>query len=108
MAGTSPVWVPPRVQLIFSVAGTKYDGIATAEATKVNGILHLGFGTGERANMNCNSTTDGCTLFNRYYILKDRDVWETATPSTIDGRGVGDGGRGSRPARDVLFQRFAL
>jgi len=55
-------------------------------ATKVNGILHLGFGTGERANMNCNSTTDGCTLFNRYYILKDRDVWDSGSPDTIDGR----------------------
>ena len=43
VAGTSPVWVPPRVQLIFSVAGTKYDGIATAEATKVNGGLDFTF-----------------------------------------------------------------
>lgn len=54
-------------------------------ATLVNGILHLGLGTGERANMNCDIAT-GCTLANRFYVLKDRDIWDTNTPSTLDGQ----------------------
>ncbi len=55
-------------------------------ATIVNGILHLGLGTGERTDLNCSSTVNGCTLYNRYYILKDRDVFDGGTVSTIDGR----------------------
>ena len=42
--------------------------------------------------MNCTSVLRGCDVLNRFYILKDRDVWETAALSTIDGRSVGDGG----------------
>ena len=60
-------------------------------ATIVNSILHLGLGTGERANLNCDSTTDGCTLANRYYVLKDRDMWDSGSPTTIDGRGAPTG-----------------
>lgn len=36
-------WDPPRVQLIFSVAGPKFDGVCTAEATKVGGGLDFRF-----------------------------------------------------------------
>ncbi len=61
-------------------------------ATMVNSILHIGIGTGERANMNCSSTLDGCTLANRYYVLKDRNVWDSGSPSTIDGRATGNSG----------------
>ena len=61
-------------------------------ATVSNGILHIGLGSGERSDLNCTSTLRGCDVLNRFYILKDRDVWETATPSTIDGRSVGEGG----------------
>lgn len=32
--GVSPVWVPPRVQLIYDVAGERYDGLVTVEARK--------------------------------------------------------------------------
>ena len=55
-------------------------------ATRVNSILHLGIGSGERSDLNCSSTLRGCTLLNRYYVLKDRDVWDSGTLSTIDGR----------------------
>jgi len=55
-------------------------------ATLKNGILHLGIGSGERSNLNCSSTVGGCNLLNRYYILKDRDVWDYGAPATIDGR----------------------
>ena len=55
-------------------------------ATIVNSILHLGLGTGERTDLNCSSTLRGCTLANRYYVLKDRDVWDNGTLSVIDGR----------------------
>lgn len=61
-------------------------------ATIVNGILHLGLGTGERSDLNCSSTLNGCNLYNRYYILKDRDVWDSGTPTTIDGRVYPTGG----------------
>lgn len=57
-------------------------------ATVSNGILHVGLGSGERSDLNCTSTLRGCTLMNRFYILKDRDVWEQGSPSTIDGRDV--------------------
>ncbi len=62
-------------------------------ATLTQGILHLGFGSGERSNLNCSSTLNGCNLLNHFYILKDRDIWDTGTLSTIDGRpatGLGD------------------
>ncbi len=55
-------------------------------ATLVNSILHLGIGTGERSDLNCSSTLRGCSLLNRYFVLKDRDVWDAGTLSTIDGR----------------------
>ncbi len=55
-------------------------------ATLVNGILHLGIGSGERSDLNCSSTLRGCTLLNRYYVLKDRDIRDFGTPTTIDGR----------------------
>lgn len=55
-------------------------------ATIVNGILYIGLGSGERANMNCSTTRDGCVLANRFYILKDRDIWDSGLPSTIDGQ----------------------
>jgi len=55
-------------------------------ATIVNSILHLGLGTGERTDLNCSSTLRGCTLDNRYYVLKDRDVWDAGMLSVIDGR----------------------
>lgn len=55
-------------------------------ATLVNSILHLGIGTGERSDLNCSSTLRGCSLLNRYYVLKDRDVWDSGTLTTIDGR----------------------
>ncbi|HIK84702.1 MAG TPA: hypothetical protein EYG08_06275 [Myxococcales bacterium] len=55
-------------------------------ATLVSGILHLGFGSGERSDLNCSSTLNGCNLLNRFYIVKDRDVWDTGSLSEIDGR----------------------
>jgi type IV pilus assembly protein PilY1 len=55
-------------------------------ATIVNGILYIGMGSGERSNLNCSSTLDGCTLLNRFYVLKDRDVWDTGTLTVKDGR----------------------
>jgi type IV pilus assembly protein PilY1 len=55
-------------------------------ATIVNGILHLGFGSGERNDLNCSSTLNGCTLLNRFFVLKDRDVWDYGTTTAIDGR----------------------
>ncbi len=58
----------------------------SAAATIVNGVLHIGIGTGERADMNCSSTHGGCTLANRFYVLKDRDPWDSGSPETIDGR----------------------
>ncbi len=60
-------------------------------ATVVNGILHLGMGTGERTSLNCSSTRDGCVLLNRYYVIKDRDVWDSSTPSVLDGRAAPTG-----------------
>ncbi|MEM9175835.1 MAG: PilC/PilY family type IV pilus protein [Myxococcota bacterium] len=57
-------------------------------ATVSNGILHIGLGSGERSDLNCTSTLRGCDVLNRFYILKDRDVWEQASSSTIDGRDV--------------------
>jgi len=57
-----------------------------AAATIVNGVLHLGLGTGERADLNCSSTSGGCDLLNRYYVIKDRDVWDSGTTTTLDGR----------------------
>ncbi|MCR9094746.1 MAG: PilC/PilY family type IV pilus protein [bacterium] len=60
-------------------------------ATVVNGILHLGLGSGERTNLNCSSTRDGCVLLNRYYVIKDRDVWDGSSPSMLDGRAEPDG-----------------
>ena len=54
-------------------------------ATIVSGILHIGLGTGERSDLNCTSA-DGCTLLNRFYSLKDRDVWDGGILSPIDGR----------------------
>jgi type IV pilus assembly protein PilY1 len=60
-------------------------------ATVVNGILHLGIGSGERTNLNCSSTRDGCVLLNRYYVIKDRDVWDGSSPSMLDGRAEPDG-----------------
>jgi len=62
-----------------------------AAATIVNGILHLGLGSGERSNLNCSSTLDGCNLLNRYYVIKDRDPWEGSSNSTIDGRAAPTG-----------------
>lgn len=61
-------------------------------ATIVNSILYLGLGTGERTDLNCSSTLRGCTLGNRYYVLKDRDVWDQGTLATIDGRDDASGG----------------
>jgi len=60
-------------------------------ATLVNSILHLGIGTGERSDLNCSSTLRGCTLLNRYFVLKDRDVWDQGTLATIDGRATPTG-----------------
>lgn len=60
-------------------------------ATIVNGILHLGIGSGERSNLNCSSTVDGCTVLNRFYVLKDRDIWDGGTLATIDGRAESTG-----------------
>ena len=54
-------------------------------ATIVGGILHLGIGTGERADLNCTSV-EGCTLLNRFYSLKDRDIWDGGLLAAIDGR----------------------
>ena len=54
-------------------------------ATLVNGILHLGIGSGERADLTCDNSS-GCTLGNRYYVLKERDLWDSGQPATIDGR----------------------
>ena len=36
--------------------------------------------------MNCSTTRDGCVLANRFYILKDRDIWDSGLPSAIDGQ----------------------
>jgi type IV pilus assembly protein PilY1 len=55
-------------------------------ATLVNGILHLGFGSGERSDLNCSSTLNGCDLLNRFYVVKDRDIWDSGTLAEIDGR----------------------
>ncbi|MCP4908678.1 MAG: hypothetical protein GY910_27195 [bacterium] len=60
-------------------------------ATVVNSILHLGMGTGERTNLNCSSTLGGCTLLNRFYVIKDRDIWDQGTLATIDGRAAPNG-----------------
>lgn len=54
-------------------------------ATIVSGILHVGIGSGERSDLNCTSA-EGCDLLNRFYMLKDRDVWDTGTWAVIDGR----------------------
>ena len=61
-------------------------------ATVQNGILHIGLGSGERNDLNCTSSLRGCDVLNRFYILKDRDVWESGSAETIDGRDVDDGG----------------
>lgn len=61
-------------------------------ATVSRGILHLGFGSGERSDLNCSSTLNGCNLLNRFYILRDRDIWDTGTLAEIDGRPAVDGG----------------
>ncbi len=58
----------------------------------MNSILYLGIGSGERSDLNCSSTLRGCTLMNRYFVLKDRDVWDTGTLATIDGGDVLAGG----------------
>jgi len=55
-------------------------------ATLVNGILHIGFGSGERNDLNCSSSLRGCDVLNRYYVLKDRDVWDAGLLATVDGR----------------------
>ncbi len=55
-------------------------------ATIVNSILHLGFGSGERSDLNCSSTLNGCNLLNRFYVVKDRDIWDNATLLPLDGR----------------------
>ncbi|MFO0689731.1 MAG: PilC/PilY family type IV pilus protein [Myxococcota bacterium] len=55
-------------------------------ATIVNSILYLGLGTGERADLNCSSTLRGCNLLNRFYVIRDRDIWDLASPTVIDGR----------------------
>jgi type IV pilus assembly protein PilY1 len=60
-------------------------------ATVVNGVLHLAMGTGERSDLNCSSALNGCTLRNRLYVVKDRDIWDGASPSMIDGRGAPTG-----------------
>ncbi len=67
------------------VAGHARSFYYPPSATIVNGILHLGMGTGERADLNCTSA-DGCVLLNRFFMLKDRDIYDTGSPSTIDGR----------------------
>lgn len=54
-------------------------------ATLGNGILHIGFGTGERSDLNCTSV-EGCNLKNAFFVLKDRDIWDSGAPATIDGR----------------------
>jgi type IV pilus assembly protein PilY1 len=61
-------------------------------ATIARGILHLGLGSGERSDLNCSSTLNGCTLLNRFYVLRDRDIWDSGTPATIDGRAVTNSG----------------
>jgi type IV pilus assembly protein PilY1 len=55
-------------------------------ATIISGTLYLAVGSGERANLNCSSTLDGCTVRNRYYVLKDHDRYDTGTLVEIDGR----------------------
>ncbi len=60
-------------------------------ATIVNGILHVALGSGERSQLNCTSTNGGCTVMNRFYVLKDRDIWDSGSPTTIDGRAVSTG-----------------
>lgn len=62
-------------------------------ATIVRGIMYLGIGSGERADLNCSSTLRGCTLLNNFYVLKDRDVWDQGTLSVIDGRATTAGGK---------------
>jgi len=57
-------------------------------ATVVNGILHLGFGSGERSDLNCSSTLNGCNLLNRFYVVKDRDIWDNGILAAIDGRAI--------------------
>ena len=69
------------------VAGTHSRSFFYApSATIVNSILYLGLGTGERADLNCSSTLRGCNVLNKFYVLKDRDVWDGGTLATIDGR----------------------
>jgi hypothetical protein len=53
--------------------------------------LHLGFGSGERSDLNCSSALNGCDVMNRYFVVKDRDVWDTGTVATIDGRSAPTG-----------------
>lgn len=60
-------------------------------ATVVNGILHIGLGTGERTDLNCSSSLNGCSLMNRFYVIKDRDIWDNGTLATIDGRAYPSG-----------------
>jgi len=60
-------------------------------ATLVSGILHLGMGSGERSHLNCSSALGGCDVGNRFYVLKDRDIWDTGSLETIDGRGSSTG-----------------
>lgn len=61
-------------------------------ATIVNSILYLGFGSGERNDLNCSSTLRGCNLLNRFYVVKDRDIWDLGTLAVIDGRDYSLGG----------------
>ena len=48
-------------------------------------------GTGERTDLNCSSTLNGCTLLNRYYVIKDRDIWDASTSTALDGRAAPTG-----------------
>lgn len=73
------------------VSGHRRSFFFAPAATLINGILHLGLGTGERTNLLCSSSRDGCTLMNRFYVLKDRDVWDNGSPGTIDGRAIPTG-----------------
>lgn len=62
-------------------------------ATIVNGALHLGFGSGERSDLNCSSTLNGCNLLNRFFVVKDRDIYDNGILSVIDGRPITGGGQ---------------